>query len=183
MNIKEGFTSMFNGKDLTGWIGDANLWKVEDGILVGRTTENLGYNDFLRTEKEYGNFIMYSEVRLHGHNSGIQLRSIVRDDGHMAGYQADVGDGCWGALYEEALRGHLVHYNPQLIEHILRPEDWNEYQIVAVDDYIILTLNDVVTAEINDPEGARTGLIGLQIHSGPPQEVAFRNLCIKELHL
>ncbi len=100
MDIKPGFTSIFNGKDLTGWVGDANLWKVEDGILVGRTTEALNYNDFLRTEKEYANFIMYSEVRLHGYNSGIQLRSIVREDGHMAGYQADIGDGCWGALYE-----------------------------------------------------------------------------------
>ena len=47
----------------------------------------------------------------------------------------------------------------------------------------MLILNGVVTAELNDPEGARTGLIGLQIHEGPPQEVAFRNLCIKELSL
>ncbi len=181
--MKPGFTSLFNGKDLTGWIGDANLWKVEDGILVGRTISNLSYNDFLRTEKTYDNFIMSCEVRLHGYNSGIQFRSLVRDDGHMAGYQADIGDGCWGALYEESLRGHLVRYKPQLIESLLRPDDWNEYQIVAVADYLLLILNGVVTAELNDPEGTRTGLIGLQIHSGPPQEVAFRNLCIKELYL
>jgi hypothetical protein len=99
----------------------------------------------------------------------------------MAGYQADIGDGCWGALYEEMLRGHLVHYQPGLIESILHFEDWNQYQIVAVEDYILQILNGVVTAELNDPDGARSGFIGLQIHSGPPQEVAFRNLCIKEL--
>ena len=99
----------------------------------------------------------------------------------MAGYQADMGDGCWGALYEERLRGHLVRYNAQLIESLLRPNDWNSYEIVAVSDYILLILNGTVTAELNDPEGARTGLIGLQLHSGPPQEVAFRDLCIKEL--
>ena len=183
MDIKPGFTSIFDGEDLTGWAGDANLWKVEDGILVGRTTEALNYNDFLRTEKEYANFIMYSEVRLHGYNSGIQLRSIVREDGHMAGYQADIGKGCWGALYEERLRGHLVRYKPELVDPILRSEDWNEYEICAVSDHIILILNGVVTAELTDPEGARTGLIGLQVHSGPPQEVAFRNLCIKDLKL
>jgi hypothetical protein len=181
MNIKSGFTSMFNGQDLTGWVGDPNLWKVEDGVLVGRTTSNLGYNDFLRTEQEYGDFVMHCETRLHGYNSGIQLRSIVEENGHMAGYQADIGDGCWGALYEERLRGHLVHYNPQLIESILRPNDWNSYEIVAVADYILLILNGAVTAELNDPEGASRGLIGLQLHSGPPQEVAFRDLCIKEL--
>jgi hypothetical protein len=183
MDLKAGFTSLFNGKDLTGWIGDENLWKVESGTLVGRATKHLGYNDFLRSDKEYGNFIMYTEVCLRGYNSGIQFRSIVREDGHMAGYQADIGDRCWGALYEECLRGHLVRYNPKIVEAVLRPDDWNEYEICAVEDYIILILNGVVTAELNDPEGAKTGLIGLQIHSGPPQEVAFRNLCIKELHL
>ena len=180
-SAKSGFSSMFNGKDLTGWVGDPNLWKVEDGVLVGRTTEDLNYNDFLRTEKEYANFILYGEACLRGYNSGIQFRSLVQEDGHMAGYQADIGDGCWGALYEEMLRGHLVHYRPELIESILHFEDWNQYQIVAVEDYILQILNGVVTAELNDPDGARSGLIGLQIHSGPPQEVAFRNLCIKEL--
>ena len=183
MSIKPGFEPLFNGKDLKGWIGDTNLWKVEAEVLIGRTTEALGYNDFLHTEKQYANFIMYCETRLHGYNSGIQFRSIVREDGHMAGYQADIGTGCWGALYEEALRGHLVRYKPELIESILNADDWNEYQICAVEDYIILILNGVVTAELSDPEGARTGFIGLQIHSGPPQEVAFRNLCVKELNM
>ncbi len=180
-SAKSGFCSMFNGKDLTGWVGDPNLWKVEDGVLVGRTTEDLNYNDFLRTEKEYANFILYGETCLRGSNSGIQFRSLVQEGGHMAGYQADIGDGCWGALYEEMLRGHLVHYQPGLIESILHFEDWNQYQIVAVEDYILQILNGVVTAELNDPDGARSGFIGLQIHSGPPQEVSFRNLCIKEL--
>ena len=181
MSTKSGFVSIFNGTDLTGWAGDPDLWKVEDEILVGRTTEDLSYNDFLRTEKEYTNFIFYCETRLRGYNSGIQFRSLVEEKGHMAGYQADMGDGCWGALYEEGLRGHLVRYQAALIESILLVEDWNEYQIVAVDDYVLQILNGVVTAELTDPDGARSGLFGLQLHSGPPQEVAFRNLCIKEL--
>jgi hypothetical protein len=181
MDIKSCSTPMFNGKDLSGWIGDPKFWKAEDGLIVGRATEQLDRNLFLWTEKEYSNFAFYSEVRLIGHNSGIQLRSTVDNDGHMAGYQADIGDGCWGALYEELLRGHLVHYKPQLIEHILHKEDWNEYQIIAVSDYILLILNGVVTAEIVDPEGAKKGIFGLQIHAGPPQEASFRNICIKEL--
>ena len=180
INTKASFTSLFNGKDLTGWVGDPDLWKVEAGILVGRTTKDLSYNDFLRTEKEYSDFVFYCETRLRGYNSGIQFRSLVQENGHMAGYQADIGDQCWGALYEEMLRGHLVHYQPDLVEPILNIDDWNQYQVVAVGDYILQILNGVVTAELNDPSGARSGLIGLQIHSGPPQEVAFRNLSIKE---
>lgn len=52
MKAKSGYTALFNEKDLTGWVGDAKLWKVEDGILVGCTTKPLKYNDFLHTEKE-----------------------------------------------------------------------------------------------------------------------------------
>jgi len=183
MGIKPGFTSMFNGKDLTGWVGDAKYWKAEDGAIVGRSVEKLDRNLFLWTEKEYTNFIMYSEVRLVGFNSGVQYRSVVDENGVMAGHQADIGNGCWGSIYEERLRGVLVPYNPELVEHILKVEDWNEFQIYAADDYAALTLNGVVTAEIVDPECAKKGIFGLQLHGGPPQEVAFRNLCIKELKL
>ena len=183
MRIKPGFMSLFNGRDLTGWVGDTNYWKVEDGAIVGRSVEKLDHNDFLWTEKEYSNFIMYCEVRLRGFNSGVQFRSVVDENGHMAGYQADIGNEVWGSLYEERLRGVLVSYKQKLIDSILRPNDWNEYQIVACADYIILILNGVITAEINDPQGAKKGLFGLQLHGGPPQEVGFRNLCIKGLNL
>ena len=183
MSVKAGFTSLFNGNDLTGWVGDPEYWKVEDGAIVGRSVEKLDRNLFLWTEKEYTNFIMYCETRLLGFNSGIQYRSVVDEDGHMAGYQADMGTGWWGSLYEERLRGILVPYKEELIEHVLKKDDWNEYQIIAVDDYVIQLLNGVVTVELNDPEGARKGIFGLQLHGGPPQEAAFRNLCIKELTL
>ena len=183
MSVKPGFTSLFNGKDMTGWVGDSQYWKIEDGAIVGRSVEKLGRNIFLWTEKEYSNFVMYCETRLLGFNSGIQYRSVVDEDGYMAGYQADMGNTCWGSLYEERLRGVLVPYNQPLMEHILKKDDWNEYQIVAADSYSILLVNGVVTSEIDDPEGAKKGIFGLQLHGGPPQEVAFRNLCIKELSL
>jgi len=181
MNIKPGFTSLFNGKDLSGWKGDPKYWSVKDECIFANSTDGLSRNLFLWTEKEYSNFVMSSEIRLLGFNSGIQYRSILNDDESMAGYQADIGDGCWGSLYEERLRGVVVPYKPQLVEPILKKEDWNEFQIVAVDDYAILILNGVVTAEFYDPNGAKKGLFGLQLHGGPPQKIFFRNLCIKEL--
>jgi len=183
MNIKPGFTTIFNGKDLSGWVGDTKYWKVEDECIVGRSVDQLGRNLFLWTEKEYSNFVMSSEIRLIGFNSGIQFRSVVDENGFMAGYQADIGNGCWGSLYEERLRGVVVPYKPQLVEPSLKNEDWNEFQIVAVEDYIILILNGVVTAELYDPSGAKKGIFGLQLHGGPPQEMFFRNLCIKEFSI
>ena len=54
MGIKAGFTSLFNGKDLTGWVGDLNYWKVEDGAIVGRSVEKLDRNLFRRCDEHSG---------------------------------------------------------------------------------------------------------------------------------
>lgn len=180
MNIKPGFTPLFNGKDLSGWIGDPKYWSVEDECIVARSVDRLDRNLFLWTEKEYSNFVLSCEIKLLGFNSGIQFRSTVDANGFMAGYQADIGNGCWGSLYEERLRGVVVPYKPDLVEPILKKEDWNEMQVFAVEDYIMQTLNGVVTVEFYDPPGAKKGLFGLQLHGGPPQEIFFRNICIKE---
>ncbi|MBD3182784.1 DUF1080 domain-containing protein [Candidatus Poribacteria bacterium] len=181
MGVKPGFTSIFNGKDLTGWQGDPKYWKVEDGAIVGRSEEKLDRNLFVWTEKEYSDFVFCCETRLLGFNSGIQYRSVVDEEGRMAGHQADMGNNCWGSLYEERKRGVLVPYNKELVEKILKKDDWNEFQIIAVDDYYALILNGVMTAEIIDPEGWKKGIFGLQLHGGPPQELAFRNIGVKEL--
>jgi hypothetical protein len=180
MNIKPGFTTMFNGKDLSGWVGDTKYWKAEDECIVAQSVDKLERNLFLWTEKEYSNFVMSADIKLIGFNSGIQFRSFVDENSFMHGYQADIGDGCWGSLYEERIRGVVVSYKPQLVEPILKNEDWNEMQIFAVDDYIIQTLNGVITVEFYDPPGAKKGIFGLQLHGGPPQTISFRNLCIKE---
>ena len=66
---------------------------------------------------------MYSEVRIHGFNSGIQFRSVVDENGRMAGYQAVIGNRLWGSIYEELLGGVIVPYNQKLTESILLPED------------------------------------------------------------
>ncbi len=45
----DGFKPIFNGKDLSGWDGNPELWKVENGEIIGTTTgpEQLKYNQFL----------------------------------------------------------------------------------------------------------------------------------------
>ncbi len=100
--------SLFNGKDLSGWTGNADFWKVEEGVIVGQTP-GIDYNTFLYTDKEYTNFVLKFKVRLTNHNSGVQFRSEVVDPKKfvMAGYQADIAPEYWGLLYEEKKRGML----------------------------------------------------------------------------
>jgi putative membrane-bound dehydrogenase-like protein len=158
---------------LVGWDANPKVWSVEDGELVGRTATGLAHNDFAKSELLLGDFRLEVDVKLtpDGANSGIQFRSVVLPDGDLRGYQADIGLGWWGLLYEEHGRGVLQRptVNP------VRPGEWNHYEILATGDRIQLAINGVRTVDLVDPAGARRGVIAPQVHSGGPTEVRFRD--------
>jgi putative membrane-bound dehydrogenase-like protein len=170
--------AVFDGATLAGWRGDAALWSVEDGAIVGRAPDGLERNAFLRSEAMLRDFRLTLEVLLpdDAANSGVQFRSRELAGGDVAGYQADVGRGWWGKLYEEHGRGLLVDLDAA--EHVRRG-DWNAYEITAVGSRVTLRLNGAPCAELVDPDGAREGILALQIHSGGPTEVRFRDLRVE----
>jgi pimeloyl-ACP methyl ester carboxylesterase len=179
-----GFVPLFNGKDLSGWQGDTQLWSARDGMLVGRSP-GLDHNDFLATDTPYGDFILKLTFRLVGGegNSGVQFRS-VRVPGHeMSGYQADVGQQYWGCLYDESRRNKvLVQASPKALE-TLKKDGWNQYTVRAMGDHITLSLNGVTSVDYREPDRqiARDGRIAVQIHAGGPMEVQFKDILIQPL--
>lgn len=190
---EEGFLPLFNGKDLSGWDGDANLWSVKDATIIGRSP-GIKYNDFLATTKEYGDFILRLEMKLVDGkgNTGVQFRSKREPKSpQVRGYQADFATNYWGKLYDEGRRGRFLGL-PQgedlrkldeKLKAVAKPQDWNQYEISAVGAKVTLTFNGVKTIEYDeaDEKIARTGIVALQIHGGGPMEVRFRNVRIKEL--
>ncbi len=185
----DGFVPLFNGKNLDGWTGDPRLWKVEDGEIVGSTDGvKIDHNTFLMTKKEYGDFILRVKVKLRNHNSGIQFRSEQLPDYVAAGYQADVAEKTYfGMLYEEKKRGIMDYWKAMSpeeqakIETYVKQGDWNQYEITCEGDHVKLVLNGHTTCDIVDPEGAKKGIIGLQLHAGPEMEVRFKDIEIKDL--
>ena len=161
----------FNGKDLTGWRGDEKLWSVENGEIVGKTA-GLKKNEFLMSELSVGDFRLALDVKLVDDkgNSGIQIRSQPIENGLMRGYQCDVGPGWWGKLYEEHGRALLESKGG---EQFVKKGDWNHYEIVAVGSRVRTWINGNLCVDRDDPEAARRGLIGLQLHSGGATEVRF----------
>ncbi|WP_010586726.1 3-keto-disaccharide hydrolase [Schlesneria paludicola] len=179
------FQPLFNGKDLTGWEGDMSLWKVVDQTIVG-DSPGIKHNQFLATKDEFYDFELRLEFRLKDGigNSGVQFRSQrVTDSTEVSGYQADVGEKYWGCLYDESRRNKTLVQAPADLEKSLKKGDWNEYSIHAQGDHILLKLNGVTTVDYREPdrEIARKGIIALQVHSGGPLKVEFRNLRIKKL--
>jgi hypothetical protein len=180
-----GFVPLFNGKDLGGWEGDTKLWKVQDGAIVG-DSPGIPHNQFLTTRETFGDFELRLQFRLRDGkgNTGVQFRSQrVPESTEVSGYQADIGEKYWGCLYDESRRNRILVQAPESLAEKLRKDDWNDYTIRAVGDRITLMLNGVTTVDYREPDAdiARSGIIALQVHSGPPLKVEFRNIRIRKL--
>jgi hypothetical protein len=169
----DGKVQIFNGKDLTGWYGDETLFKVENGELVGKTEKGIKRNEFLKSRFEVSDFRLVVQMKLvpNGANSGIQFRSIPWQGNEMKGYQADAGATWWGKLYEESGRTLLVKEDN---EKYVNKDDWNTYEVVAVGHHILTAINGHKCVDLDDPKGAASGLLGLQIHAGGPTEVRWK---------
>lgn len=172
---KENASLLFNGRDLTGWSGDPKLWSVESGEIVGRSP-GLPHNTFLVSDLAAGDFKLSFDVKLtpNSGNSGVQFRSRpLQGFTEVRGYQADIGEGWWGKLYEE--HGRALLWEKSGEEHVY-PGEWNHYEIEADGSRIRTWINGKPCVDLDDPAGKRSGIIALQIHSGPAMEVRFKNL-------
>ena len=169
---------LFDGETLAGWRFAGDVWTVEEGEIVGRGA--LERNSFLVSELEVRDFRLEFEVRLVGEsgNSGVQFRSRAQSDGDVAGYQADIGPGWWGKLYEE--HGRAVLWDKSGEPHV-KPGEWNRYEIEARGSRIVTRIDGATCVDLDDPAGARAGVLALQLHSGPATEVRFRKLKLSVL--
>lgn len=185
--LAEGkFQPLFDGKTLNGWQGDPELWRVENGEIVDSTeNKQLKRNSFLSTTKSYRNFVLRLKFKLRNHNSGVQYRSKQHPDYVVRGYQADIADNQYlGILYEEGGRGILKTVDAKEVAKHYKPDDWNEYVITVDGPHITQALNGYTTVdyvEQDEEKGAKEGIIGLQLHTGPKMEIRFKDIEIKEL--
>jgi hypothetical protein len=183
-----GFTPLFDGKTLEGWEGKLKWFRIEDqAIVAGTLKENIPNNEFLCTEQPFDNFELRLQFKVlgEGANAGIQFHSQRVPNHHeVVGYQADLGEGWYGALYDESRRNRVLAKpdEPEL-NKVLKRGEWNDYTIRAVDGHIQLWINGQKTVDYRegDKDIPQTGYIALQIHGGKPSEAHYRNIRIKKL--
>jgi hypothetical protein len=178
---------LFDGKSFEGWEGNLDAFRIEDGAIVGGSLrERVPRNEYLCTKNEYENFELRLKVKVLGQNpnAGIQIRSErVPGSNEMVGYQADVGQVYWGCLYDE--RRHKLLAGPPVSEQgkLFNKDDWNDYVIRCEGLRVQLWLNGRQTVDYIEPDKSipQKGVIGLQIHSGPPSESWYKDIMIKQL--
>ena len=181
---------LFDGKTFTGWEGDtADIWRIEDGGLgAGSLERRLAKSDFLATTKEFANFELTLQWKVEGKhvNGGVQFRSMRGADHHeVSGYQADLGAGHDGELYDESRRKKLLAGpSKEVMAKVGRPQgEWNDYRIRAEGPRIQIWLNGVPTVDYTESDAAiaSSGIIALQIHGGGPSIVSYKDIAIDEL--
>ena len=199
---------LFNGKDLSGWIGKDQFWKVENGTIIGETTADnpTSANTFLIWKGgEVKDFEFSCQVKFQGNNSGVQYRSkAVGDvkDCVLTGYQADLHpkQEFFGMLYGEKYgkRGIIARRwqkadargdkDVKILGSVgdkteLDGAKWNKLTIVAVGNRLIHMVNDAVTVDVteNHRDAMAQGHLGLQLHRGAPMKVEFKELKYRKL--
>ena len=191
-------TPLFDGKTLTGWDGDAKVWRVEDGAIVGGSLQGNPRNEFLTTKRTFFNFRLKLEYKLTGTegfvNGGVQFRSLrsTNPANEMIGYQADIGAGYTGSLYDESRRKRVLAKvgtgvgsqgvkSEAELKQLEKAGDWNTYEVVAVGPRLMIYLNGRNTVDYTETDPSiddAYGLIGLQIHGNCKAEIRFRNITI-----
>lgn len=187
---QRGAKRLFDGKSFKGWEGNLSLFRIEDGAIAGGTLkESIARNEFLCTTEEYDDFELRLKVKLIGDparaNAGIQFRSKRIPNHHeVIGYQADMGQHYWGALYDESRRRKILA-GPNLDElnKVLKRDDWNDYVIRAEGKRVRLSINGFQTADYAETDDSieQRGHICLQIHGGPPSEAWYKEITIEPL--
>ena len=208
---EQGFVRLFNGKDLSGWKGDKNLWSVKNGAIHGESTKEhpAKGNTFCIWEGgKLKNFVLKMKVRCFNGNSGIQYRSEELKNYRVIGYQAEVDNqlGDVGEIYDEGGRAHLARVGQfsimdedgkkNIVSRVAdkeklvqkgywKPKEWNDYTIIARGNHLAQYVNGYQTIEVidNDPEARDLeGVLALQIHGGPPMAVEFKDIRLKRVH-
>jgi hypothetical protein len=195
--LYEGFTRLFNGKDLAGWKASG---KMEDWSVDGTTLYTKGGGGgWLMTDKEYSDFEVYVDFKMPvegGGNSGVAIRAPFEGDAAYQGMEIQLLDDVWHldpahfkGLKPVQLTGAIYGVVPPSREALKPVGEWNMIHITAKGRHVTVELNGIKTVDANlddhkDAFSTHPGLtrekghIGLQSHSN---RVEFRNIYVKEL--
>jgi len=178
--VTRGWTSLFDGKTLKGWVGEKGYWAVQDGAIVGDKHGSTPHHHYMFSTRDFSDFEMHIDIKMVGYNSGVCARIHPKDFDDVPGYQVDMGDGYWGCLWDEHHRQTKILDCPkETADKILHKDAWNHYYFRMVGDHITIFLNGIKTAEGDDPDGYKSGPVGFQLCHGDNTVASFRNIYVK----
>ena len=191
----DGFQSLFNGRDLTGWTGALKGYRVNDGAIELDPTSNAWGN--LYTEQEFDDFIFRFEFKLTpGANNGIGIRAPLGGDAAYQGMEVQVLENThskYAGLKPWQFHGSIYGIAAAELGYQRPPGEWNHEEILVRGRQVRITLNGHVILDTNLDEATKNGTLSGRDHPGLARtkghvgfcghgdEVAFRNIRISRL--
>ena len=191
---QEGFVSLFNGKDLTGWIGNTAGYEADEGKLVVFPNREGGN---LYTAKEFSDFILRFEFRLTpGANNGLGIRAPLKGDAAYLGMELQILDNSadkYKDLKPYQYHGSIYGVVPAKRGYLKPVGEWNEEEVLARGKRITVKLNGVVIVDADISDAIQNGTMDRRDHPGLKRDtghlgflghgshVEFSRIWIKEL--
>lgn len=176
---------LFNGKDLTGWVGHDKYWSVKDGVIIGKNEKRVPVSTYLLTKRKFSDFRLVFEAKLAQSemHSGIALWGRIAPDkgdpytyaGHLVMFPSNYG-------FYDLYGRRMIHRNAAKAKKVGKQHGWNKMEILAQGNRIRFVLNGKLISDWRDPlpKRIKEAPIGLQLHSNRvPQEVQFKGLTIE----
>lgn len=189
------FVSLFNGKNLDGWVGNKKSYQAKDGMIV--IEPKGGGGDNLFTEKEYGNFILRFEFQLTpGANNGLGIHAPLEGDTAYVGKELQILDSeheIYANLETYQYHGSVYGVIPAKRGFLKPIGEWNQQEVIVEHPKIKIVLNGTTILEGDYLEASKNGTLDKKDHPGLQRSsghigflghgdvVHFRNIRIKEL--
>jgi len=191
----EGFVSLFNGRDLDGWVGDKVANAVENGVIYTRAELENGGNIY--TEKEYADFIFRFDFLLTpGGNNGLGIRAPLTGNAAYLGMELQILDNTttvFGKLEPYQLHGSVYGVIPAKPGYLKPVGEWNSEEVIVSGTKVKVIVNGTVILDGDIMEASKNGTIDHVDHPGLKNKtghigflyhtsvVKFRNIRIKDL--
>lgn len=186
-----GFTSLFNGKDLTGWTGDTDGYTVQNGAIVCKPGGNLFTTD------EFADFVFRFEFKLTpGGNNGLGIRAPLGQDAAYHGMEIQIlddRDPQYKDIHPYQAHGSVYGIVPAKRDHLKPVGEWNEEEVIAKGRHITVIVNGATVVDADLDEALKNGAMDGKEHPGAKNAsghigflghgsvVEFRNIRAKKL--
>ena len=176
------FTPLWDGETFDGWHQlDGGMWTIEDGAIVGRSTEDEEEYGLLITDARYDDFTVRLQFKAVSGNSGFYIRAReVGGTVGVNGFQAEIdATRDVGGIYETGGRGWVDQPDSAEVASYFKPGEWNDMTIEAEGRNVTVYVNGIKSAEITNDPSPTEGHFALQLHAGQDMEVRMRNVEVR----
>lgn len=192
---ESAFTTLFNGKNLDGWVGNKTSYKVDNGTILVDPKGKGGGN--LYTEKEYSNFNFRFEFQLTpGANNGLGIHAPLEGDAAYVGKELQILDNTaakYANLKPYQYHGSVYGIIPAKRGFLKPVGEWNNQEVIVQGSKVKVILNGTTIVDGDFWEASQNGTMDKREHPGLQRTkghigflghgdvLRFRNIRIKEL--